>query len=187
MISHSSTCFEGYITYQLLKKVRVANNRGVSMEGLIEFIKWMAPTGNEWIVILMAVGAWYLSKKYVAGELRIGKEKMFESLLSLEKQRTKKQALGFYLAYALVVFSTSVLLSIINEIFLETVFDPLTFSAVLIHTGLSFGIAYKKRLGYGLKSMMFILGSAVITLVDLSLGLLLPTYLSTLKKNEVVN
>ena len=118
--------------------------------------------------------------------------KMFSDLLSLEKERTKNQAVGFYLA---CVFVYVVLLTL-NFVLMTTVGiqmpSPLadtivTLFTLLVPTALSFGIVYKKKLGYGLKSMWFILGTAVLSQGAGFLELLLSAYLSTLKKNEVVS
>ena len=62
-----------------------------------------------------------------------------------------------------------------------------TLFTLLVPTALSFGIVYKKKLGYGLKSMWFILGTAVLSQGAGFLALLLSAYLSTLQKNEVVS
>lgn len=109
---------------------------------------------------------------------------MFDDILSLEKERTSKQALGFYLAYFFMGLSFGALLGLLNYM-LGTGFPPEyvgVSTGVLLHSGLSFGIVYEKGLK-GLGPMMVILFSAIISIPAGLLGLLLPTYLSTLKKN----
>ena len=117
---------------------------------------------------------------------------MFKDLLLLEKERTPKEALGFYLAYLLLIALLGGLIS-----YLLVPYDPsMTFAdefqagaavgqnaAVIFCLALSFMILYKKKKlqSFGLVLIGVLSGFCAIFLGGL-LGLVPTAYLTTIKK-----
>ena len=117
---------------------------------------------------------------------------MFKDLLLFEKERTPKEALGFYLAYLLLIALLGGLLS-----YLVVPHDPsMTFAegfqagaavgqynAVISCLALSFIILYKKKKlqSFGLVLIGVLSGTCAIFLGGF-LGLVPTAYLTTIKK-----
>lgn len=117
---------------------------------------------------------------------------MFKDLFLLEKDRTARGALGFYLAYFFVSALVGALLS-----YLLVPYDPsMTFMqeyqagytvgqyfSIIVCLALSFGILYKKKKlqNFGLVLVAILSGFCAVFLGTL-LGLVLTAYLTTIKK-----
>ena len=113
---------------------------------------------------------------------------MFKDLLFFEKVRTKKEALGFYLAYLLLI----ILLSSLRGFFSPTgsseeAFQRGAFGAVISCLVLSFLVLYKKKLlnQFGLLLIAVLSGVAAIFGGAL-IGLPFVAYLTT-RENKAIS
>ena len=113
---------------------------------------------------------------------------MFSYLMDLKFQRTGKQAVGFYLAYILLIGIAGALLGGLYSLIIGTpgydVYGRIGhFVAVVAVIGLSASIVYKKNI-LTFKGVFLVLLSGILALFLGSLVGVIPTaYLSTIKDN----
>jgi uncharacterized Tic20 family protein len=110
---------------------------------------------------------------------------MFRDLLLLEKDRTGKEALGFYLAYLLLTVLLGALAGVLAVISATPAEGYMMgrFAGIIFCIVLSFAILYKKKRlqSFGLVLIVVLSGLGAIFLGGL-LGLVPAAYLTTIKK-----
>ena len=114
---------------------------------------------------------------------------MFKDLFVLEKDRTAKEAFGFYLGYFVLILLVSFVIGYIGGSIGLMDYDSAYFSgwmgSIIFCFVLSFGILFKKKM---LKSgfvLMAIFSGILAVLGGGLLGLIPTAYLTTIKKKIV--
>lgn len=112
---------------------------------------------------------------------------MFSNLLELKKDRTTKQAFGFYIAYAIVsmlfLFILGTIMEIIFSIGYENGKKIGYIFAIVVPTTISFMILKRKN-AMNFKYVVLALLSGILGLLGVFLGFIPTAYLTTRMSNK---
>ena len=113
---------------------------------------------------------------------------MFDDLFKFAKVRTRKEALGFYMAYSILTIMLLFIIGVLMAlIFGEKIVNEATqigrAFAVLIPLTLSFEILRQKRL-FKFSTVLIALASGILGVFGIFVGLVPTAYLTTLSTKE---